>query len=128
MRSRKKILQKMKQFYEDIKNMRKMKKTIRLQVDDKFQQVEIKDLNDENNVEIFTSSVRDGKAFAAEKKTRELKSRTAKLNALKMKVTPTKIITTSSENMSSVLNEKCRLSPDEIEKNFLSSERFRTQF
>ena len=78
MRSRKKILQKMKQFYEDIKNMRKMKKTIRLQVDDKFQQVEIKDLNDENNVEIFTSSVRDGKAFAAEKKIRELKSRTAK--------------------------------------------------
>ena len=45
-----------------------------------------------------------------------------------MKVTPTKIITTSSENMSSVLNEKCRLSPDEIEKSFLSSERFRTQF
>ena len=118
----------MKQFYEDIKNMKKMKKTIPLQVDDKFQQVEIKDLNDENNVEIFTSSVRDGKAFAAEKKIRELKSRTAKLNALKMKVTPTKIITTSSENMSSVLNEKCRLSPDEIEKSFLSSERFRTQF
>ena len=118
----------MKQFYEDIKNKRNMKKTICLQVDDKFQQVEIKDLNDENNVEIFTSSVRDGKAFAAEKKKRELKSRTAKLNALKMKVTPTKIITTSSENMNSVLNEKCGLSPDEIEKKSLSSERFRTQF
>ena len=50
---------------------------------------------------MFTSSVRDGKAFAAEQKLRELKIRIAKLNALKMKVTPTKIITTSSENMNS---------------------------
>ena len=89
---------------------------MRLQVDNKFQQVEIKDLNDENNVEIFTSSVRDGKEFAAEKNIGELKSRTAKSNALKMKVTFTKIITTSSENMNSALNEKCRLTPDEIEK------------
>ena len=48
---------------------------------------------------MFTSSVRGGKAFAAEQKLRELKIRIAKLNALKMKVTPTKIITTSSENM-----------------------------
>ena len=39
---------------------------------------------------MFTSSVRGGKAFAAEQKMRELKSRTAKLNALKMKVIPTK--------------------------------------
>ena len=45
-----------------------------------------------------------------------------------MKVTPTKIITASSENMNSVLNEKCRLSPDEMEKKSLSSERFRTEF
>ena len=50
---------------------------------------------------MFTSSVRGGKAFAAEQKLRELKIRIAKLNALKMKVTPTKIIRTSSENMNS---------------------------
>ena len=30
-----------------------------------FQQVKIKDLNDQNNVEMFTSSVRGRKAFAA---------------------------------------------------------------
>ena len=39
---------------------------------------------------MFTSSVRGGKAFAAEQKMRELKSRIAKLDALKMKVIPTK--------------------------------------
>ena len=116
MRSRKQILQKVKQFYKDIKNKRNMKKTMHLQVDNEFQQAKIKVLNYENNIEMFTSSVRGGKAFGAAQKTRELKSRMAKLNALKVKVTPTKIITTSSENMNSVLNEKYGLSPNEMEK------------
>ena len=35
-----------------------------LQVDNEFQQVKIKDLKNENNVDMFTSSVRGGKAFA----------------------------------------------------------------
>ena len=38
---------------------------MRSQVDKGFQQVKIKNLNDENNVEMFTSSVRGEKAFAA---------------------------------------------------------------
>ena len=65
---------------------------------------------------MFTTSVRSGRAFAAEQKIQEVKSRIAKLNVLKMKVTPTKIIS-SSKNMNRVLNEKCGLSPNEIEKN-----------
>ena len=47
---------------------------MRLQIDNKFQQVRIKDLNDVNNVGMFTTSVRGGKAFAAEQKIRELKT------------------------------------------------------
>ena len=85
MHSRKQILQKIKQFYENIKNKRNMQETMCLQVDNERPQVKIKDLNDEDNVEMFTSSVRSGKAFAAEQKIQELKSRIAKLNALKMK-------------------------------------------
>ena len=54
---------------------------MRLQVDNEFQQVKIKDLNDKNNAEMFTTSVRGGKTFAAEPKNRELKRRIAKLNA-----------------------------------------------
>ena len=68
MHLRNQILQKMKQFYDDTKNKRNIKKTMRLQVDNEFQQVKIKDLNDENNVEMFTSSLRGRKAFAAEQK------------------------------------------------------------
>ena len=67
MRSRKKILQKMKISFDETKNKRS-KKTMRLHVDNEFQQVKIKDLNDENSVEMFTTSVRGGKAFAAEQK------------------------------------------------------------
>ena len=60
-------------------------KRMRLQVDNEFQQVKIKSLNDENNAEMFTSSVRGGKAFAAEQKIRELKTTVSKLNAQKLK-------------------------------------------
>ena len=45
MHSRKQILQKMKQFYDEIKNKRN-KRTMRLQVDNEFQQIKLKDLND----------------------------------------------------------------------------------
>ena len=41
---------------------------MRLQVDNEFEQIKIKDLNEKNNIQIFTSSVRGGKAFATEQK------------------------------------------------------------
>ena len=72
---------------------------MRLQVDNEFLQVKVKDFNNENNVEMFTSSVRGGKAFAAEQKIRQLKTRTLKLNAGKLKINPTKIIQNSALNI-----------------------------
>ena len=82
MKSRKQILQKLRLFYNDVRLKRKGK-IMRLQVDNEFQQVEMKDLNNENNIEMFTSSVRGGKAFAAEQKIKELKTRIAKIKSLK---------------------------------------------
>ena len=64
----------MKLFYDEVTSKRK-NKHMRLQVDSEFQQVKIKDLNDERNVEMFTSSVRGGKAFAVEQKNRILNSK-----------------------------------------------------
>ena len=87
--SRKQILQNMKQLYDEIKNERN-KKTMRLQVNNEFQQVKTKDLNDKNNVEIFTTSVCGEKAFPVEQKIRELKTRISKSNAQKLKISPTK--------------------------------------
>ena len=57
MRSEKQIHKKLEQFYIDVQNKRKNRHT-RLQVDNEFQQVKIKDLNDKFNVTIFTASLR----------------------------------------------------------------------
>ena len=58
-------MQKLRTFYNNVTNKSKGKR-MRLQVDNEFQQVKIKDLSDLNNVEMFTTAVRGGKAFAAE--------------------------------------------------------------
>ena len=120
MKSRKQILQKMKIFYDEVRSKRKGKR-MRLQVDNEFQQVKIKDLNDENNVEMFTSSVRGGKAFAAEQKIRELKTRVSKLNAQKLKISPAKIVQNSTLITNLIKSVKYGLSPKEIKKRSLTS-------
>ena len=125
--SRKQILQKIALFYDEIKNKRKSK-LMRLQVNNEFQQVKIKNLNKMNNVEMFTTSVRGGKAFAAEQKIRELKTRISKLNAQKLKISPTKITLNSAIIINNVPSEKYRLTPEEIEKKSISNEKFRTIF
>ena len=43
-------------------------KRMRLQVDNEFKQVRIKDINDENIIEMFTSSVRGGRHSLLNKK------------------------------------------------------------
>ena len=63
---------------------------MKLQIDQEFQQLKIKDLNKQNNVTMFSTSLRGGKAFAAEQKSRELKTRIAKLQSQKLKITPPK--------------------------------------
>ena len=105
MKSRIQILQKLKLFYDDVRNKRKEKR-MRIQVDNESHQVKIKDLNDENNVKIFTTAVRGGKAFAAEQKIRELKTRISKLNTQKLKISPVKIIPGSTANMNLKKNLK----------------------
>ena len=59
-------------FYKEIQAKRKTNK-IRLQTDLEFRQNEIQNLNKKYNVEMFSTRVRGGKAFAAEQKIREFK-------------------------------------------------------
>ena len=87
---------------------------MKLQVDQEFQQVRTKDLNKQKNVEMFSTSLRRGKAFAAEQKNRELKTRISKLNVQKLKIPPKKIIAISTENMNL---------PDTIEKSTQKEEK-----
>ena len=46
---------------------------MRLQTDLEFQQNIIKKLNEENNVDMYSTKFREGKAFAAEQKIHEFK-------------------------------------------------------
>ena len=127
MKSRKQIRQKLEQLYRDVRSKRKNKK-ISLQLDQEFQQVKTKDLNDLNNVEMFSTFLRGGKAFAAEQKIRELKTRIAKLFSQKLKMSPRKIIEMSTSNMNIRSSKKYVFSPEEVEKRSLESERFRTVY
>ena len=126
-KSRKQILQKVRLFYDDVRNKRKDKR-MRLQVDNEFQQVKVTDLNDINNVEMFTSAVRGGKAFAAEQNIRELKTRIAKINAQKLKVSPSKITEMSTANTNLRPSKRYGLAPKEVELCALSNEGFKTIF
>ena len=84
MHSRKPIHKKLEQIYIDVQNKRKDRLT-RLQIHNEFQEVKIKHLNDKFNVTSFSTSLWGGKAFAAEQKIRELKSRISKVRAISNK-------------------------------------------
>ena len=81
---------------------------------------------------MFTCSLREGKAFAAEQKIRELKSRILQLRATsdkqKAKKPTVTIIKQSAENMNNVKSEKYSTNPNVIKEKSLSSQRFRKLF
>ena len=76
---------------------------------------------------MFSISVIIGKAFAAEQKIRELKTRISKLNSQKLKISPKKI-EISTANMNIHPSKKYGFSPEEVESRALRSERFRTLY
>ena len=73
MKKRHLLADKLALFYREIEPKRKDDEKIRLQTDPEFQQNRIKQLNDENNIIMFSSKIREGKAFAAEQAIRDLK-------------------------------------------------------
>ena len=113
----------MRLFYNEVKDKRKNKR-VRLQVDSEFQQVKIKDLNDENNVEMFTSSVSGETKHSLLSK----KYENSNLSASKLKIAPKNIILNSAMNMNNLKSQKYELSPEQIEQISLAGERFKTIF
>ena len=77
---------------------------------------------------MFSISIRGAKAFAAEQKIREVKTRIVKLASQKLKISPQKIIEMSTANMNIQKSKKYRFSPEEVEQKALQSERFRTVY
>ena len=129
MKNRSNLAWKPELFYKEISPIRKNNEKIRLQTDLEFQQNEIKKLNEKYNIEMFSTKVRGGKAFAAEQKIREFKKILLKSKRLH-KVTktkrfePRKIIQKAANNMNLTTSQKYSLPPDKIEKKSLESENF----
>ena len=129
MKVRKNLGSKLEIFYKEIQKKRLNNEKMRLQTDQEFQQNEIKKLNRKYNVEMFSTRLRGGKAFAAEQKIRELKKvifKTKKRYKLqKKKINSREIIKKAVENLNRINSEKYGLSPDIIEKKSLESEYFK---
>ena len=123
---------KLEKFYKEVASKRKNKK-MRLQTDLKFKQKKIFALNKKYNVDMFSTAVRGGKAFADEQKLRELKKRLSRLLVLqrnskaKLK-SPNILIQKAVENMNSLPTAKYGDKPDKIEKRSLESDWFRDWF
>ena len=76
MKNKNLLSKKLELFYRDIQPKREQiakKKNMRLQTDLELPQNDIKKLNKKYNIEMFSSLVRGGKAYAAEQNTREFK-------------------------------------------------------
>ena len=102
---------------------------MRLQTDLEFQQIEIKRLNEKYNVDMFSTKVRGGKAFAAEQKIREFKKLLFKSKkhhkATKASwVDPRKLIRNAVQSMNNTNSQKYGLLSEKIEEKSLESKKF----
>ena len=104
---------------------------MRLQVDLEFQHNDTKRLNKKYNVEMFSSHVRGGKAYATEQKIREFikllfKSKKAhKAISTNARFDPKRLIHEATANMNNIQSQKYGYPPKAIEENAIRSEKFR---
>ena len=130
MKKRNILKKKMEEFYEEVSQKRK--EIMRLQTDLEFQQNEIKKLNRKYKVEMFSTRVRGGKAFAAEQKIREFKKILLKVKTLyqrtKMKLKPNELIRKVATNMNKTKTKKYQIEPENVEKKALTDDNFREKF
>ena len=130
MRKRNILKRKMEEFYQEVDQKRKEK--MRLQTDLEFQQNEIKKLNQKYNVEMFSTRLRGGKAFAAEQKIREFKKMLLKVKTFyqrsKTKLKPNEIIRKVTANINKTKTTKYQNEPENVEKKALADENFREKF
>ena len=129
MRKKSNLVNKLEIFYKEIDSKRDKNEKMRLQTDQEFQQNEIKKLNLKYNVEMFSSRIRGGKAFAAEQKIRELKKiifKTKNVYKLsKKKINSKKVIEKAIDNLNKTNSEKYGLSPEIIERRTVANNVFR---
>ena len=131
MKKRNLLSRKLELFYNEVQNKRKNKRT-KLQTDLEFNQNEIKILNKKNNVEMFHTRVRGGKAFAAEQKIREFKKLLLKMKNIiksdKKRLKPNDVIKKVTYNMNNTKSQKYQIEPEIVEEKSLKSVNFKDEY
>ena len=93
---------------------------MRLQTNHEFQQTNINKLNKEFDVDMYSTNLRGGKAFAPEQKTRELKKLLLRSKPIKKshgkQVKPNELIEKATFNLNNTQSAKYGFSPEQIEK------------
>ena len=131
MKKRHLLKKKMELFYNDIAEKRANYNNGRmsLQTDLGFQQTEIKKLNKDFKVDMFSTKVRGDKAFGAEPKIRELKKLLLKSKnndrRNKIKINLNKLIQRATKNLNKTPTEKYGIEPETVEEKSLTDDRFR---
>ena len=132
MKKRDLLSKKMELFYNDISEKRPKNMRMRLQTDLEFKQNKIKNLNSKFNNEMFSSKVRDGKAFAAEQKIRDLKRLLLKSKNNKKRnknrLNPLKLIQKATNNLNKTPTQKYGIEPEKVEEKSLEDDNFREKF
>ena len=132
MRTKNNLFKKMEEFYKEIDDKRIKNEIMRLQVDLEFHQNKIKKLNKKYNVEMFSTKIRGGKAFAAEQKIREFKKILFRIKKtykrMNKRLNSTKLIKKTVQNMNNTKSIKYDLEPEVIEKRSLTDDNFREQY
>ena len=103
---------------------------MRLQTDLEFLENQIKKLNKKYNINMFSTKLRGGKAFATEQKIREFKKLLFKSKRLHKatktgRLDPRKLIRNAVHNMNNVNSQKYGVSPETVERKSLEDETFR---
>ena len=122
MEKRNLLAKKMELIYKDIEKKRLGK--MRLQTDQEFKQRNIEQLNTKFNVEMYSTHLRGGKAFAAEQKIGELKKlllrskRTEKFKGKRIK--PNELTKKATFNSNNTRSAKYGYLPEQIEEQALN--------
>ena len=119
------LAKKMVIFYQEIAEKRMGR--MRLQTDREFQQLDIKKLNKEFDVDMYSTNLRSGKAFAAEQKICEwkklfLRSKRIK-KSLGKRVKRNELIKKVTFNLNNTHSVKHSFSPEQIEEKCLDPEK-----
>ena len=132
LRTKNNLFKKMEEFYKETDDKRNKQNIMRLQVDLEFQQNKIKQLNQKYHVDMFSTKVRGGKAFAAEQKIREFKKILFRIKKLykrqKKRITSAKLIKKAVDNMNNTKSIKYDFEPEVIEQKSLADENFREKY